>query len=75
MRQTGFLAPVTLAAQEELVSPLILLIDRKYYHGAFKFTVKVADAARTFSLARSIEFMGPDANLLTEDDHEKHRQR
>ena len=75
MRQTGFLAPVTLAAQEELVSPLILLIDRKYYHGAFKFTVKVADAARTFSLARSVEFMGPDANLLTEDDHEKHRHR
>ena len=55
----------------ESVRPLVLTIDRKDYAGKFNFTVRVADANRTFTLAREVEFMGPDARLLEEEDHEK----
>ena len=71
IRQTGFAAPVTLAPLAELVNPLILLAERRHYRGPFKFTVKVTDAGRTFTLAREVEFIGPDARLLEEEDHEK----
>jgi cytochrome c oxidase accessory protein FixG len=71
LHQSGFMAPVTLAALEESVSPLILSVNRKDYHGPFKFTVRVDDADRTFTLAREVEFMGPDAHLLEEEEHER----
>ncbi len=71
LRQSGFDAPVTLASQEETVGPLVLLADRKHYSGPFKFTVRVRDAAQTFTLAREVEFMGPDARLLEEEDHDR----
>ena len=71
IRQAGFATPVTLAPLAELVAPLVLVSDRKDYHGPCKFTVQVEDAARTFTLAREVEFMGPDARLLEEEDHEK----
>jgi cytochrome c oxidase accessory protein FixG len=75
IRQTGFTAPVTLAPLAESVSPLILLAERKHYRGPFKFTVRVADAAHTFTLAREVEFIGPDARLLEEEDHENGTKR
>ena len=75
VRQTGFNAPVTLAPLAESVSPLVLLFERKHYRGPFKFTVKMSDAARTFTLAREVEFMGPDARLLEEEDHENNLRR
>jgi polyferredoxin len=71
VRQSGFTAPVSLAPLGESVSPLVLVVDRKGYTGPFKLTVRVEDAAHTFTLAREVEFMGPDARLLEEDDHEK----
>ena len=71
LRQSGFEAPVTLAPQEETIGPIVLLADRKHYSGPFKFTVRVRDAAQTFTLAREVEFMGPDARLLEEEDHAK----
>jgi cytochrome c oxidase accessory protein FixG len=74
-RQSGFAAPVTLAPQEESVGPLVLLVDRKGYAGPFKFTVRVRDTAQTFTLAREVEFMGPDARLLEEADHEQGTRR
>lgn len=70
-RSLGFAAPVTLAPLEESVSPLVLAVDRRGYAGSFKFTVRVEDAAHTFVLAREVEFLGPDARLLEEEDHEK----
>lgn len=75
LRQTGFNAPVTLPPLGEIVSPLVLVVDRKDYRGPFKFTVRVWDDARTFALTHEIEFMGPDARLLEEEDHEKHIKR
>lgn len=71
VRQTGFGTPVTLAPLAESVSPLVLLIERKNYHGPFKFNVKVTDAVGQLTLEREVEFMGPDARLLEEEDHEK----
>ena len=75
LRQSGFESPVTLAPMAESVSPLVLQIDRKVYTGPFKFTVRVRDAARTFTLAREVEFMGPDARLLEEEDHANNIRR
>ena len=75
LHQSGFELPVTLAPMAESVSPLVLVASRRDYHGPFKFTVRVRDAARTFTLAREVEFMGPDARLLEEDEHEKQEKK
>ena len=71
VRRSGFEAPVTLAPLVESVSPLVLLVPRRGYAGPFHFTVRVRDADQTFTLAREVEFMGPDARLLEEEDHAK----
>lgn len=69
--QNGFTAPVTVAALAEQVSPLVLVADRKLYTGPFKFTLEVRDADRTFTLSRQIEFLGPDARLLQQEDQQR----
>jgi hypothetical protein len=71
IRQTGFGDPVTLDPLAETVRPLVLLADRKDYTGPFKFTVLVQDAGRAFTLTREVEFMGPDARLLHEEQEER----
>jgi len=71
VRHTGFDAPVVVAPLAETVSPLVLLIDRRDYRGPFRFTVKVEGREGKIALKREVEFMGPDARLLEEDDHEK----
>jgi len=71
VHQSGFTAPVTVGPLAEQVSPLVLTVERKHYAGPFKFTVAVEDAGKTFTLSRQIEFLGPDARLLEEEDHEK----
>jgi hypothetical protein len=55
----------------EEVRPLMLVQLRGTYTGPFRFTVVVRDAAGTFELRREVEFLGPDARLLQEDDREK----
>jgi cytochrome c oxidase accessory protein FixG len=71
VQQNGFTAPVTVAPLAEHVSPLVLTSNRGRYSGPFKFTVSVQDDAKSFTLARQIEFLGPDARLLEEEDREK----
>ena len=75
VRQTGFAAPVRLGPMAESVSPLVVLMERKDYHGPFKFTVKVSSPDNQFVLTREVEFMGPDVRLLEEEDHEKGIER
>jgi len=70
VHQTGFREPVTLAPLAEQVIPLVLGIRRSDYTGPFAFTVRVEDAARTYQLARTVEFMGPDPKLLREEEEE-----
>ena len=69
--QNGFTTAVTLAPLAEQVSPFVLHVDRKHYTGPFKFTLSVQDQSRTFTLSRQVEFLGPDARLLQEEDHDK----
>lgn len=69
--QNGFNAPVTLAPMAEQVSPLVMVADRKNYTGPFKATVVVQDEGKTFTLSRVIEFLGPDARLLLQEDAER----
>ncbi|MDP2138058.1 MAG: cytochrome c oxidase accessory protein CcoG [Candidatus Didemnitutus sp.] len=66
--QNGFNVPVTVEPQAEQVTPLVLLVNRRHYTGPFKFTLLVQDAERTFTLSREVEFLGPDARLLKEED-------
>jgi cytochrome c oxidase accessory protein FixG len=70
-RQTGFDAPVSVPPLGEEVRPLMLVQSRAAYTGSFHFTVVMRDTAGTFELKREVEFLGPDARLLLEDDHEK----
>ena len=71
VKLVGFDAPVTLAAQAEQASPLVLIVERHAYTGPFHFTVRVEDASRSFQLSRVVEFIGPDPKLLEEEDREK----
>ena len=73
-RQTGLDAPVTVPPLGEEVRPLMLVQSRGTYTGTFRFTVVVRDTAGTFELKREVEFLGPDARLLQEDDREKKLQ-
>jgi len=66
--QNGFTEPVTIAPLAEQVTPLVLLADRKHYTGPFKFTLLITDEAQTFTIRREVEFLGPDARLLQEED-------
>lgn len=68
VRQTGLLAPVQLQPLGEIVQPLVLQQARASYNGAFTFTVKASDAAGTFEIAREVEFLGPEARLLREEE-------
>jgi cytochrome c oxidase accessory protein FixG len=69
--RNGLTEAVTVAALDEQVSPLVLRVDRKHYVGPFKATLVVEDEARTFTLKRPIEFLGPDARLLEKEDAER----
>lgn len=71
VRQSGFADAVEVAALGELVQPLILQQPRAGYAGPFHFEVRIADAAGRFSLSRGVEFVGPEARLLREDEGAK----
>jgi polyferredoxin len=62
--QTGFTSVVTVAPMDEIVSPLVLQVPRASYEGSFHVTVRVADDARSYTLTRQLEFVGPDPRLL-----------
>ncbi len=68
MRRTGFDGTVAIEALGELVQPLVIQQPRGSYVGPYHFQVRIADAAGTFRLARDVEFIGPDARLLREEE-------
>ncbi len=65
--QNGFDEGLEVAPMAEVVRPIILQVVRKDYRGHFTLVVHVGDKAKTFELAREIEFIGPDAGLLKEE--------
>ncbi|HWA88086.1 MAG TPA: cytochrome c oxidase accessory protein CcoG [Opitutus sp.] len=70
VRQTGFTEPVEVPPLGEIVQPLVLQQPRHDYAAPFNFEVRVADAANTFHLERDVEFLGPEARLLREEEAE-----
>lgn len=71
VRQSGFDGPVEVGPLGELVQPLILQKSRGAYTGPFHFEVIVQDAAGRFRLTRGVEFVGPEARLLREEEKAK----
>lgn len=69
--QTGFEAEVQVEGMGELVQPLILQQRRKIYRGPFHFEVRVQDSDGRFTLSRPVEFLGPEARLLREEEPKK----
>jgi cytochrome c oxidase accessory protein FixG len=72
MRQVGFDGPVEIEALQEIVQPLILQQSRSTYQGPFKLRIHVEDMAASFSIDREMEFVGPEARLLHEEESERH---
>jgi polyferredoxin len=71
VRQTGFEQTVSVGALEESVQPLILQQDRRAYVGPFEFDVRVEGIDTGFHLDRDVEFLGPEARLLREEEEKK----
>ncbi len=74
--RSGLDGPVELAPLAEDVRTLIVQMPRRHYQGEFTLKVRVADAAGAFYLERSVHFVGPEKELLDDDEHEhgnKHR--
>jgi polyferredoxin len=71
VRQTGFETTVEVEPLGELVQPLVLQQPRAAYAGPFRFEIRIEDAARTFHLDREVEFLGPEARLLREEEARK----
>jgi cytochrome c oxidase accessory protein FixG len=70
-RHLGFEAPVEVPPLGEFVQPLVLQQTRGAYAGPFKFEVGVVDAEGKFHLEREVEFLGPEARLLREEEAER----
>jgi hypothetical protein len=75
IRRVGFHEEVEVPPLGELVQPLVLLQPRREYTGSFEFGVRIADATGKFSLQRTVEFVGPDARLLREEEKEQRERR
>lgn len=75
LRRSGFGAAVEVGPLGEMVQPLILQQERAAYTGLFHLFVEVQDAAGTFRLRREVEFLGPEARLLREEEEEQKRAR
>ncbi len=63
-------APLVVDPMGEQVHPLVLTASRAHYPGSFRFKVRVRDSTGRFDASRDVEFLGPDAQLLEEEDHD-----
>jgi len=68
--QTGLVEQVSIPPMTDEVRPLIIAVNRKYYTGSFRFTLVMHDAKGGFELRREVKFLGPDAELLRQEDRE-----
>ncbi len=71
VHQVGLTEPVTVPPLGEEVRPLIVQIARSDYAGPFKFKLEVEDTRDTVELGREVEFLGPDASLLRQEEAER----
>jgi len=68
--QTGLVEQVSIPAMQEEIRPLVISVNRKYYTGSFRFTLVMHDAKGGFELRREVKFLGPDDELLRQEDRE-----
>ena len=68
VRQIGFDAPVEVGPLGELVQPIVLQQARGAYAGSFRFGVRLSGDGGKFHLERDVEFLGPEARLLREEE-------
>lgn len=68
LRRTGFDGSVEVESLGELVQPLVIQLPRGSYDGPFHFQVRVESADGMFRLSREVEFLGPEARLLREEE-------
>ena len=73
--RSGLTEPVEVPPLGEVVRPLILQQERPRYDGVFHFVVAVADEAGAFTLRREVEFLGPEARLLREEEEASRGRR
>lgn len=71
LRQSGFDGAIEVPALGEVAAPLVLQQPRGDYQGPFHFQVRVQDERGTFHLERAVEFLGPEARLLREEEAEE----
>ncbi|MEO6243856.1 MAG: cytochrome c oxidase accessory protein CcoG [Opitutaceae bacterium] len=71
VRVVGFDDQVEVGPLGELVHPLVLQQARADYGGPFHFVVTVRDGAEKSLLTRAVEFLGPEARLLREEEKEQ----
>ena len=64
--RTGLDGAVELAPLAEDVRTLIVQMPATAYAGPFEFKIRVADEAGTFSLEKTVRFVGPDATRVKE---------
>lgn len=72
--RTGLTEPVLIGPMGEEVRPLILVVPRAKYTGPFQFTVIGSDTKHSFEISRDVEFLGPDAQLLKEDESHEEKE-
>ena len=75
LRVIGFDGEVEVGALGEMVHPLVLQQPRPDYTGPFHLVVTVRESAGKFQLTRAVEFLGPEARLLREDEKERRERR
>ncbi|MBC2604602.1 cytochrome c oxidase accessory protein CcoG [Pelagicoccus albus] len=56
-----------IAGNGDFVRPVIVLVDKKEFTGAFKMEVSVLDAEGEILMSRPLEFIGPSPKLLNKE--------
>lgn len=59
-QQTGFNQAVSVPGEDEVRQPLVLVVDRPDFNGAFDVQVTIEPESGGRSLEKSIKFLGPD---------------
>jgi cytochrome c oxidase accessory protein FixG len=72
IHQVGFDGPIEIAALQEIVQPLVVQQPRPAYRGPFRLRIHIEDTAGSFTIEKQVEFVGPDARLLREEEAERH---
>jgi hypothetical protein len=71
MRTIGADSPMEVGPLGEVVQPLVLQQPRNSYTGPFHFELHVEHSTGEFKLQRAVEFLGPEARLLREEETRK----